>query len=36
MLIDGILLNGSVKKDISGRLRQKIFLRELGVEGAVY
>ena len=35
MLIDGILLNGSVKKVISGRLQQRIFLRELGVEHQV-
>ncbi|RIA98807.1 hypothetical protein C1645_812295 [Glomus cerebriforme] len=32
MLIDGILLNGSVKKAISGRIRQKIFLRELDIK----
>jgi len=36
MLIDGILLNGSVKKAISGRLQQRIFLRKLGVELIVH
>jgi hypothetical protein len=29
-------LNGSVKKAISGRLQQRIFLRELGAEGVIH
>jgi hypothetical protein len=36
MLIDGILLNGSVKKAISERLQQRIFLRELDAEGVIH
>src|SRR6266487_5358838 len=32
---DEILLNGNAKKAISGRLQQRILLRELGVKGVI-
>jgi hypothetical protein len=35
LIIDGILLNGSIKKVISKKLQQKIFLRKLGAKDII-